>query len=227
MSANIYGDSFLGNEFRGPAWHRIGQLFKAEENLTPSDAIVRANMDYTISKEPLFCNFNGEVLQTNHVALVREATSVDPLPRILATVHESYGLINNRQLAESLDRLVDVWPLETVFALGKGESVVFTFDAGEMPIGGEDVRMFFLVNDNRNGAGALNIAVTPVRVVCQNTLVSGLAASVISAALTHRADVEHELDWRIDLIASLKVSIDKTREEMETLTLTTVTKKQI
>ena len=46
MPASIFGERFAGR--REPAWHKIGQVFGADEQLTATEAMQRAGVLFNI-----------------------------------------------------------------------------------------------------------------------------------------------------------------------------------
>ena len=79
-----------------------------------------------------------------------------------------------------LDPISEKFPVETVGAIGQGEKIFVSLDAGGSKIAGEDHELYWLITDHRDGTGAMTMAFTPVRVVCQITLITGLRNSKVS-----------------------------------------------
>jgi len=200
MPASIFGDRFLGR--REPAWHRLGEVF--DEPLTMSQAIKRAKIDFDIKKYPSYAyveDDKGEVdlIPTGGFAVIREPTDDDPEHRILANVGKEWTAIPVQSLATMLDPLTEQYPVETVGAIGYGETIFMTLDAGESKIAGEDHRLFYLITDRRTGTGSLQFVFTPVRVVCQNTLMSGLSSAKVNVRLNHTKDIEKDAEWYMSI----------------------------
>jgi hypothetical protein len=123
-----------------------------------------------------------------------------------------------------LDPITEKYPVETIGALGYGEKIFMTLDAGESKICGEDHHLYFLVSDHRDGGGALQIAFTPVRVVCQNTLTAGLQNAKINVRLTHTRNIESDTEWYIGLFNQMDSAREEAVAVMNTLSTTTITK---
>ena len=201
MPASIFGDRFYGH--RKPAWHGIGTVM--DENITATEAMKVANIAFPVNKWEMFAKNpeTGEMIETDQFAVVRDATVDDPQHRVLSTVGGQWTPLQAWELAKMLDPISEKYPVETAGALGNGEKIFFTLDAGDRLIAGEDHRLFYLVTDHRDGAGALNIAFTPVRVVCQNTLTVGLANAKVSASLTHHNTIKADAQWYTALFAQM------------------------
>ena len=223
MPASIFGDRFLGR--REPAWHRVGEVF--DEPLTMTEAIVRAGVDFEINKHPSYAyveNGEGEVelIPTGQFAVIREPVKDDPVHRVLATVGKEWTPLQARTLATMLDPLTEKYPVETIGALGHGEQIFMTLDAGESKIAGEDHKLYYLVTDHRTGTGAMQIAFTPVRVVCQNTLMSGLSSAKVNVRLTHTRNIQNDAEWYMGLfnqMLSVKETVIPVMDSLATVTI--------
>ena len=172
------------------------------------EAVESVGLNYNVVKVPLAGLVQTDIgtqliLAENKVMIAREPTDDDPQYRCFGVAGPDYGIIQNINLARALDRLTKEWPVETVGALGKGETVFFTLDAGHIDIKGDIIHEYFLVTDTKDGKTTMRIAYTPVRVVCQNTLVLGLKEATISAALEHTPGIEGEVNFRVGLIEQM------------------------
>lgn len=224
MSANIFGDRFLGH--REPAWHSLGNTFA--DAITAVEAVKRCNLDFIVEKQPVFVHINtpfGVSVEPveGKFAVVRQPTNDDPAYRTFGIVGAEYGITQNTEIAQALDILTTDWPVETCGALGKGETLFFTLDAGMVKVAGEDLHQYFLVSDFKSGGTAMKIAFTPVRVVCCNTLITGLRSAAISANLTHYANVKDVFKFRIELMGKLQKARATTLESFEALAKTAIT----
>ena len=226
MPATLFGERFLGR--REPAWHKLGETFPADEKLSASDAMVRADILFEVEKYPQVVKMpNGTELQTDSYAVVREPTIDDPHSRVLATVGKEWTAIQAKELGKMLDPISEKFPVETAGAIGKGEKIFITLDAGDSQIAGEDHKLFWLVSDHRDGTGALSIAFTPVRVVCQNTLISGLRSSKVSITLKHNKSIQADTSFYLDIFNQMARTQRSVVEAMNSLTKVVLEPKQV
>ena len=223
MPASIFGTRFLGR--REPAWHQLGVTFN--EPLSVIEAARRAGILYEIYKTPLFASIIDEPLVTNRFALVRAPTYDDPVSRVLGTVGDRYTVLQNQELAAKLNPLGEKWPVETVGALGYGETVFFSLDAGNDEVGGDEIRKFFLLSDTKDGTQTLRIAFTPVRVVCQNTLMIGLQLSTSQVSLKHFESLGEDLDFHLTLTKIMQAEQEASMNALKALTMKKVVEEQI
>ena len=230
MPASIFNDRFVG--FKQPAWHGLGTVFHDKINV--SEAIERANIGFEIHKARNFARMDtdrfdekgGRIVQsipTNSYSVLREPTYDDPEWQVLSTVGEQWTPIQANDLANMLDPLSERYPVETAGAIGRGEKIFITLDAGGSSIAGEDHNLYYLITDHRDGSGALSMAFTPVRVVCQNTLSLGLNSAKVSVSLQHRKTIKEDAEWYTNLFTLMDTAKEDSIAQLNTLTAITIT----
>lgn len=219
MPAAIFGDRFAAH--REPAWHGLGTVFNEPKNMV--EAVRDADMEYEIQEYPYhIVTPAGQFDVPNKKALVREATKDDPQSRLFGVVGNKYSVIQNTELAEILNPLTERWPVETVGALDLGKEVFFALDAGSMKVGGEEINNYFLVHDSKGGGETLSVNFTPVRVVCQNTLVTGLAAATTSIRMRHYETLHEDMGFYVKLFGDMQRQADKVQEKFDILANTKI-----
>ena len=221
MAHNIFGNRFYG--YRAPAWHGLGIV--SDEKLSASEAVVKAGLDYNISLLPAYVNAGGNFVELpDRRVIMREPVDDDPMWRQLGSnlVSKNYTFLQNRELAELIDPLTELWPVETVGALGNGETMFITLAAGGYDIAGDEIKNYFLVSDVRDGGTTAKIADTPVRVVCQNTFITGLREATVTVDLAHQPGMRANIRNIAALVKSLQGSSDKLRLAFERLAATPV-----
>lgn len=226
MSDNIMiGERFAS--FKKAAWHKQGIVF--EEHKTAKEAVALADISFEVFKAPVYVQLlnedgDAEYQETSKYVVMREPVKEDPEYRMLSKqwVGPNYSLISVDKLADILQPLTDgslaeTFSIETLGAIGHGETVFFTLKAGSAEIAGEEHDLYYLVTDNRDGTGSLNVAFTPVRVVCQNTLISGLSSAQLNVKLAHNANLIVDTEWYMSLFQQLILSKDSVINEMNLL----------
>ena len=226
MASTLFGDRFLGR--REPAWHRLGEVFPDDEKVSASEAMARADILFGIDKYPQVVKLpDGTEMETGAYAVVREPTHDDPQSRILGTVGNAWTALQAKDLGKMLDPISDKLPVETAGALGHGEKIFITLNAGDSSIAGEDHKLYWLVTDNRDGTGALSIAFTPVRVVCQNTLVTGMQSSKVSVNLQHTKSIQADTQFYLDIFNQMARTQETVVEALNSLTTVKIDNRQI
>lgn len=188
----IYADraSFVSRQV---AWHQLGTIWP--EGFTLEAAMAEARADYTVSTVPVFA-FDGShaTCCDGKVATVRERNG---RPVVLGVVSDRYQVVQNTEAFGFADALVDggAEP-DTVGVLGNGERAFVTFKLGdEVMVGGEDAHSFYLVAINgHDGHQAVDMLITPVRAVCQNTVRLAIAKAKSRFSLRHTASVKGRME---------------------------------
>jgi phage/plasmid-like protein (TIGR03299 family) len=160
--------------FREPAWHGLGTVFTEEK--TTSEMLAAANLNNW--------NVRLEDMETpahltsdkNYQYVLRTNPTDNTQTDILGVVGERYHTMQNEDLFSFGDNILDGggrW--ETAGSI-KGGRVVFGALALERetvldPNGVADkVKTYLLINTSHDGSIAIQASITPVRVVCANTL---------------------------------------------------------
>ena len=225
MTADLFGDRFAG---RQPAWHRLGKVFSEGEKVTASEGMRKADILFGIDKHPQIVKMeDGKELETGSYAVVREPTSDDPEHRVLATVGKEWTAIQAKDLGKMLDPISEKFPVETVGAIGDGEKIFLSMDAGGSKIAGEDHELYWLVTDHRDGTGAMSIAFTPVRVVCQNTLITGLRSAKVSVNLKHNKSIQTDASFYLDILNQMARTQENVVNAMNSMTKTRLKERQV
>jgi phage/plasmid-like protein (TIGR03299 family) len=153
-------------------WHfsetsKTGASVVVDHAPTAREAIKLAQLDWTVEKVAIQCVDDPTPIPHKY-ALRRDTDHA-----VFATVGRNYQPLQNSAAFEFLDNLVDQGlEYETAGAL-RGGSIVFI--TAKLPksimIGGEDAHELYLfVRNGHNGMDSVRIGITPIRVVCQNTL---------------------------------------------------------
>lgn len=164
--------------FREPAWHGLGTVFN--EEVSTSEMLSLANLqNWNVRLEDVVIPENL-TSDKSYQYVVRTNPFDNSQTDVLGVVGERYVPLQNEDLFTFGDAILDGggrW--ETAGSL-KGGRVVFGSLALERetvldPNGVADkVKTYLLVNTSHDGSVAIQASVTPVRVVCANTLAVAL-----------------------------------------------------
>jgi phage/plasmid-like protein (TIGR03299 family) len=128
--------------------------------------------------------------------------------QFLGIVTENYGVVQNEDAFKFIDTLVtgkmadaEHTPvIETAGVLGEGERVFITAKFPKQIIldnkGNDRVEMYIVFTTSHDGTGAVNCLVTPIRVVCNNTLNFAMRNNTGKLSLRHSRNVMDRLDLR-------------------------------
>ena len=178
-------------------WHGLGQ--QLSEPPTAEEAIKAAHLDWRIAKKPMYAMSEGTWYEIpDRYAVVREDLWGSEQCPIFATVSESYVPLQNDEAFSFFDGLIDrkVATYETAGALGEGERVWVIAKLKEnISIAGKDeIQRYILLANGHNAATAVRVILTPVRVVCQNTLSLALQKAQTEFRVHHGADMHRKLE---------------------------------
>ena len=176
MSHNINSMFYHGET----PWHGLGT--KVDKLLTSAEAIDAAGLNYTVEKAPIFLGDGTEI--KDQYATVRMDTK-----QPLGVVGSKYTVLQNKDAFSFFDAVVSVKEAmyETAGALGIGERIwLLAKLPGYIKTIGEDVtEKYLLLTNTHDGSGSVQVMLTPIRVVCQNTLNVGISAG------SHKSKIRH------------------------------------
>lgn len=135
------------------------------EALKSEDALKVAGLDWTVNQTKIFTNEN--MLKPNYKANVRSTDG-----KILGVVTDRYKVVQNEEAFSFADSLLGQGVrYETAGSLQEGKKVWLLAKMPEkFKILGDEVTPYLVFFNSHNGPEAIKVAMTPVRVVCQNTL---------------------------------------------------------
>ena len=160
--------------FREPAWHGLGTVFTEEK--TTSEMLAAAslnNWDVRLLDMAIPTSLTSD---KEYQYVVRTNPTENSQTDVLGIVGERYHVLQNEDLFSFGDNILDGggrW--ETAGSI-RGGRVVFGALALERetildPSGVADkVKTYLLINTSHDGSIAIQARITPVRVVCANTL---------------------------------------------------------
>ena len=212
--------SYVENGKKERAWHRLGQVFDGE--LTVIEALEHSHADYQVEMQNVFAmtpalqeliNSDSDMVSkeqlcdliTDAYVQNRKATMRMDLNKPLGIVSDSYGIVQNRDAFQFIDVLCtggkcDTPIIECAGVLGQGERVFVTAKFPEsikLDNKGDDrVEMYVVFTTSHDGTGSVNCMVTPIRVVCNNTLnmALGRGGNAGKISLRHTSGINNRLD---------------------------------
>ena len=212
--------SFVENGRKERAWHRLGQVFDGQ--LSVKEALELSHADYQVEARNVFAmtpalqellagdsdTISRDVLEdliTDALVEGRMATMRMDKCKALGVVSDHYGIVQNERAFEFIDTLCsggkeNTPVIECAGVLGQGERVFITAKFPEQIIldnkGDDRVEMYVVFTTSHDGTGAVNCMVTPIRVVCNNTLnyALGRGGNAGKISLRHTSGVNNRLD---------------------------------
>jgi len=161
-------------------WHQLGT--QAEGLMTSQEALEKAHLDWVVEKHPLRYIDEGGIhtVPETYGVFRNDGDKLVPLTRNGKAVGKVWKAWQNADAFSYIDDLFQSQDgkIEVCGALGNGEKVwVLARMPNNIVLGGVDtINQFLLITNTHDGTGSLVIMLTPIRVVCQNTLNMALQA---------------------------------------------------
>lgn len=186
MGHNLFGERFA--DARKPAWHGLGTVLN--EELSATDALERIG-GYEVKLVP--ATAGGVDLKRN--AILRSPTPEDPETRVFGIVGDKYTLLTPQDICSIYDEQVSK-PIETIGALGEGETFFVSTQLPTLDVKGDEMENYLLISNPMTGLMSAEIRVTPVRVVCQNTLIASDRMSTQKLKIVHDKTAKQRMaEW--------------------------------
>jgi phage/plasmid-like protein (TIGR03299 family) len=160
MSANVETMFYVKEK----PWHGLGE--RVEDALNSKQALEKAGLDWKVLQKKVFVD-GYSVPQ--YKANVRSSDG-----KVLGIVSDKYKIVQNVDAFEFTDNIIGNGEIEvkyeTAGSLASGKKIWLLAKMPTTTILGDDVEPYMVFTNTHDGSGSIRVAMTPVRVVCQNTL---------------------------------------------------------
>ncbi len=216
MAANVESMFYV----RETPWHGLGT--RVLEAPASKDALQLAGLDWRVQQEPIYTAM--EELVDGYKANVRDSDR-----KVLGVVTDRYRVIQNDEAFAFTDELLGAGvKYETAGSLQGGRKVwLLAHMPHEYIISGERISPYLLFSNTHDGSGAIKVALTPIRVVCQNTLNLALANAKRSWSMIHTGDIKEKMQEAKDTLFLAENYMDELGKEFEALRMKKLTDKQV
>lgn len=174
-------------------WHQLGRHLN--KPATAAEAMEAARLDYTVVKRPMKAIINGRQYSDvpNSFATVRSDTN-----QVLGVVGARYEPVQNREAFNFFDPLVDRDEAiyHTAGVLGRGEKIWLLAKLPDyIKVGPkkDPVEKFVLLYNSHDGSSHIRVKMTPIRVVCKNTLTAALSGTESEVRIKHTQSAQDKL----------------------------------
>ncbi len=172
---------------RQKPWHGLGTM--VQEAPTSKDALILAGLDWQVIQKPIITEDGIPI--SGFKANLRETDN-----RVLGVVTDRYRTIQNHDAFAFTDSLLgEGVTYETAGSLQNGRRV---WVLAKLPqryiISGDEITPYLVFMNTHDGTGAIKAAMTPVRVVCMNTLNLALSTAKRSWSTNHVGDIRGKLE---------------------------------
>ena len=183
MSANVETMFYT----REKPWHGLGTMVM--EALNSAEALRLAGLDWKVNQKSILTN-EGVLIQ-GFKANVRDSDN-----QVLGVVTDRYKVVQNEEAFAFTDALLgEGVTYETAGSLQNGRRVwVLARLPQKYFISEDEIAPYLVFMNTHDATGAIKVAITPIRVVCQNTLNFALATAKRSWAANHTGDFSGKLE---------------------------------
>ena len=205
---------------REKPWHGLGKIVMTAP--TSKDALRLAGLDWNVVQEPIYTEFN-EVVE-GYKANVRDSDR-----KVLGVVSDRYKVVQNADAFSFTDELLGKGVrYETAGSLQEGRKVwLLARLPREYIIGGERISPYLVFSNTHDGSGSVKVAVTPVRVVCNNTLNLALDTASRSFSMVHTGNIQDKIQEAKDTLFMAESYMDCLGAEFEQLRRQKMTDAQV
>ena len=176
---------------KGVPWHGLG--VPVSDDMTPTEMMKAAGLDWKVKKVPSFVDHNGEQIPTGQQSLIRETDG-----KILTNVGGNWNPCQNQTAFEFFNDFVKAGDMvmDTAGSINDGKMVFAAADVqdGFTLFGGDEVKGYLLFSNPHQYGKCIDVKFIMTRVVCNNTL---------SMALTERGQPAVRLSHRNEFDASV------------------------
>lgn len=172
---------------RETPWHGLGTI--VQEAPTSADALRLAGLDWTVNQNPVFTEGGFEI--PNYKANVRSSDNT-----VLGIVTDRYKVVQNAEAFAFTDSIIDTGNVlyETAGSLRNGKTIWMLARMPETNILGDKFDPYMCFTNSHDGSGAVKVCMTPIRVVCNNTLNMALANASRCWSTKHIGDISSKLE---------------------------------
>lgn len=219
-------------------WHGLGT--EVSEAPTSDKALVVAGLDWIVKLQNMYVYNHGYVengkleprpqVIEDYSAVVRQSDA-----SILGIVRGRYEPIQNHECFSFMDALLgDGLVYETAGSLQKGKKVWMTAKLPNYELLGDDTAQYIVMMNAHDGSSSARVLLTPIRVVCMNTLNFALNTAVRAVKIRHTGDIQEKineakrilsisnsyktaLQKEAEVLAGIKVNDDQIQKIVETI----------
>lgn len=216
MAANVESMFYV----RETPWHGLGT--RVSEAPDSQRALIVAGLNWNVVQEPVYTGENERI--EGYKVNVRDTDR-----KVLGVVSDRYKIVQNREAFAFTDELLgEGVRYETAGSLQNGRKVwMLARMPHEYIISGERISPYMVFFNSHDGSGAIKVALTPIRVVCQNTLNLALSTAKRSWSMIHTGNIQGKMQEARDTLFLAETYMDHLGKEFENLRKKKLTDKQV
>lgn len=204
---------------REKPWHGLGT--KVEEAPTSADALRLAGLDWTVEQKNIQLCGGSKV--PGYKANVRSTDG-----KVLGVVSDRYRIVQNTDTFEFTDSIIggDV-RYETAGSLNGGKKIWLLAKLPETEIAGDKTEPYLCFSNTHDGSGAVRVCMTPIRVVCNNTLNLALDSAKRAWSVRHTGSLQSKMHEARACLRMANTYMGALAEKADRMANTTITRDQL
>lgn len=207
MSANV---SWMASGHNEVPWHRTNYT-TVEGTMSSKEALHLAKLDFDVLQEPVFDDMGYQV-PGYRINLKSDDRT------LLGLVSDRYKVIQNVEAFAFTDALIgENCRYETAGSINNFRTIWLLAQLEPKRIMGDDYNNYLCFMNSFDGSTAVKVCVTPIRVVCQNTLNLAIRSAKRTFSMKHVGDISkkfHEAEQVLALSNDYLVNVEKSYEEL-------------
>ena len=197
---------------RETPWHGLGVCVM--DAPSSGDALKVAGLDWDVVQKPIYTDDWNKV--AGYFANVRSSDN-----SVLGVVSRRYKIVQNREAFAFTDELLGKGvKYETAGSLREGRKVWILARLPKAYRLSEDrVTPYLVFSNSHDGSGSIKVAMTPVRVVCNNTLNLAITGAERIWSAAHTGDMESKLEDAQRTLFMAEDYMNELSKEMDALSM--------
>lgn len=175
---------------REKPWHGLGT--RVETAPTSADALHLAGLDWEVNQTPIYTQDCNEI--PNYKANIRSSDG-----KVLGVVSDRYKIVQNTDAFQFTDALVGetengLVTYESAGSLKGGKVIWLLAKLPQQKILGDTFDPYLCFTNSHDGSGSIRACMTPIRVVCNNTLNLALSKADRQWSARHVGALDDKLE---------------------------------
>lgn len=191
-------------------WHGLG--VQVEEAPDSKTALITAGLDWQVEKKDIIVP--GCSMISDYKATVRTSDNT-----VLGIVTDRYKIVQNEEAFSFVDNIIDQenTRYETAGSLRNGKTVWMLARLPQVKILDDEVDQYLCFTNTHDGTGSVKVFITPIRVVCNNTLNMALSSAKRSWYATHSGNIVGKMHEAEETLFRANEYMENLKKEAEDL----------
>lgn len=204
---------------REKPWHGLGT--KVEEAPNSADALRLAGLNWRVEQKNI--QLCGGAKVSGYKGNVRNTDG-----QVLGIVSDRYKIIQNNEAFEFTDSIIggDVH-YETAGSLNGGKKIWLLAKLPETEIVGDKTEPYLCFSNTHDGSGAVRVCMTPIRVVCNNTLNLALDSAKRAWSVRHTGSLQSKMHEARACLRMANIYMGALAEKADRMANTAITRDQL